>query len=223
MVVKSKITLTIFTAGVIFLLGSIPAPASTYSFYSITNNTLANVEIGMAQLSVEVTDPSSDQVLFTFWNTGDDACSIAEVYFDDGFSLVGEPELIDKNNAGDPDVDFVTLANPPNLPGWDTADPVFEVTAAFTTQASNPAPHKGVNPGEFLGILFDLQEGYTLDDVLDELYTGELRIGLHVTGFDLGDGESFINNPIATPIPATVWIFGAGVVGLIGIRRKLSR
>jgi len=225
---KSKFFLTIFTAGVIFLLASFPAFASlyTYSFDNITNTIPANVAIGQAQLSVDVTDVTDEgvnpgQVLFTFWNKGQDFCSIVEVYFADG-TLLEIAALIDCG----PKVDFQEEANPPNLSGWNNADPPFvPTTAFFSTQADNPAPKKGVNPGEWLGIKFDLQVGLTFDDVLTELKNGDLRIGLHVTAFDLGESESFINNPISTsiPIPATVWMFGAGLAGLIGIRRKLVR
>jgi hypothetical protein len=28
--------------------------------------------------------------------------------------------------------------------------------------------------------------------------------------------------PTTTPIPATVWLFGAGILGLFGIRRKMK-
>lgn len=218
---KSKFFLTILTAGVIFLFGFSLASASTYtySFYNITNTIPANVAIGKAQLSVEVTDPGNNQVLFTFLNIGDDACSIAEVYFDDG-SLFGIAELIDKDNTGHPGVDFEPGANPPNLPNGDTVVPPFVATASFSSQANNPAPKKGVNPDEWLGIKFDLQTGRTFDDVLGDLSEGDLRIGLHVTAFDLGESESFINNATAIPIPASVWMFGAGLIGLIGIRRK---
>ena len=220
---KLKFFLTISITGLLFLIGSFPACASTYNFYSITNTIAENVAIGEAQLSVDVTneDVGSNQVLFTFWNSGPDACSIAEVYFDDG-SLLSLSELYDKDNHGDPGVDFEEGANPSNLPNWDNAVPPFIATAAFSSQANHPAPKKGVNPGESLGILFNLQGGQDYDDVLAELANGDLRIGIHVTAFVLGEGESFINNPTPTPIPATVWMFGAGLVGLLGIRRKLA-
>lgn len=220
---RPKFLFSLCIAGIIILLGSFSAFASmyTYSFYNITNTIPANVEIGKAQLSVDVTDigVASNQVLFTFWNKGDDSCTISEIYFDDG-SLLGIAELIDKNSGGDPGVDFDEGANPPNLPNWDNAVPPFIATASFSSQANNPAPQKGVDPGEYLGIIFNLQTGRNFDDVINDLSTGDLRIGLHVTNFELGESESFIN---IVPIPATVWIFGAGILGLFGIRRKLSR
>jgi len=219
--VKSNFLFSVFAASVIFLSASAPADAALYSFYNITNTIAENVEIGISQLSVEVTDPGSDQILFTFRNIGDDACSISEVYFDDG-SLLGIAELIDEGHAGgDSGVDFEPGANPSNLPSGNNAVPLFEATANFSSQASNPAPDWGVNPGEYLGILFNInseQSEQTFDNVITELNSGALRIGLHVTAFELGESESFINT---VPIPATAWMFGAGLVGLIGIRRKL--
>ena len=42
-------------------------------------------------------------------------------------------------------------------------------------------------------------------------------------GFDLGNGSksvrlTYVANPV--PIPAAVWLFGSGLLGLIGIIRK---
>jgi len=222
---KLKFSFAMIFAGMLFLIGSSQAYASLYNyeFYSITNTINENVAIGEAQLSVDVTDEGVNlgQVLFTFYNTGPDACSIAEVYFDDG-SLLGIAELIDKDyTGGDDGVDFEFGANPSNLPSGNNATPPFAASVGFySSQAVPPSPDWGVNPSESLGILFYLQSGQTYDDVIDDLSSGALRIGLHVTGFALGESESFINT---VPIPSTVWIFGAGIIGLFGIRRKLAR
>ena len=64
---------------------------------------------------------------------------------------------------------------------------------------------------------------------LDYGHTGEItfddnleitRLKIHDAGIlDVGMDDLFIQ---AVPIPGTVWIFGAGLVGLVGVRRKLS-
>ena len=58
-------------------------------------------------------------------------------------------------------------------------------------------------------------------DVIAELTDGRLRIGLHVQGFGNGGSESFVNNPV--PVPAAVWLFGSGLIGLVGVARRKRR
>jgi hypothetical protein len=194
--------------------------AATLSFDCITNNIAGDCAIGESQLSVDVTSYSATQVLFEFNNTGLSASSITDAYFDNG-SLLGLAFLIDADEgSGDPGVDFTQGASPGDLPGGNNASPAFVATAGFTADSDPPTQPNGVNPGETLGIVFDLQGGGTFADVLSELASGELRIGIHVQGFGTGGSESFVNNPI--PIPAAVWLFGSGLLGLAAVaRRKL--
>ncbi len=185
------------------------ATIETFGFYNITNNNPGDAAIGEAQLSVEVSDEYIDQVLFTLINSGPEASAISEVYFDNG-TLLGIASII--NNP--PDVVFVEDASPGELPGANLINPPFETTLGFLAESSPPPPQKGVNPGEEVGILFDLQAGGTYDDVISELYSGDLRIGIHVIGFESCGSESFVN----VPEPATMALLGIG--GLALFRRR---
>ena len=206
-----KTTVTLLTIATAALLTAIAAPAGaneTYGFKAITHNYAPNAAAGEAQLFVQVSDlgfnGSNNQALFTFINAGPVSSSITDIYFDDGH-LLGIASLIDADNTGDPGVDFGVGANPQNLPGGNIYG--FGATAAF--DADNPGPAKGVNPGETLGIIFDLKDNMAYADVIDSLIDQSLRIGVHVHSFNGGGSESFMNIP---PVPAP----GALLLGSIG-------
>jgi len=211
-------------------------------------------QIGETQLFVGVTDygqsQGNAQVLFTFYNVallGTDPSSITDVYFEDG-ALMGLTSLIDADDGtgGDAGVDFSPGASPGDLPGGNFLDPSFVATQEFNADSdSGPGgvQPKGVNPGESLGVVIELQNGLDFDDVLDSLAAGvaktagistvgtdlegvaPLRIGIHVQGFADGGSESFINtgaipdpfNQTLVPIPAAAWLFGSALLGMVGV------
>jgi hypothetical protein len=195
------------------------AAAITYTFYGITNNdpTGAAIAAGEAQLSVGVTDAGNGQILFTFFNSGPAASSIADIYFDDS-SLLSSFQII--NGSG---VSFSPDANPSNLPGGNTTSPAFAAT--FSADSDAPAQSMGVNPGESVGILFDLQPGSTFADAIAALNNGDLRVGLHVQDFAGGYSEGFINGPpIALSLPDTLILFGTGsLVAVVAALRRRRR
>lgn len=189
-----------------------PAQAATFGFGCITNTLSANCATGESQLFVDVIDAGAGQVLFTFSNIGSNASSIADVYFDDG-TLLGIAS-IDNTSSG---VSFSQGASPGNLPGGNMVG--FAATAGFTADSNPPVQPNGVNPGEYLGITFDLLSGVSYADTINALQSGtDLRIGIHVQGFGNGGSESFVNTVI--PVPAAVWLFGSGLLGLVGIARR---
>lgn len=196
----------------------------TYSFIHIAESgdgptQLADGAIGEGQLFVEVDDPnpSDGQIDFIFTNIGLEASSITDVYFDDGTllsiaSITNTPSL----------VQFSQLASPPDLPGGNNLLPPFVTTLGFSADSDPPTESFGVNPGESLVITFDLQAGGVLNDVIDELASGVLRIGIHVQGYDSGGSESFVNNGVI-PAPGAILLgsIGVSLVGLLRRRKTL--
>lgn len=227
---KKSIIAAIALAFSLFCVAAEAAP--TYSFVNITNNNAGDAAIGEAQLFVELFDDSypdvdPGQIKFAFSNIGHAASSITDVYFDDG-ALLGIASIVNTPGL----VVFSQLATPANLPGGNTASPPFVTTAGFSADSDPPVQPLGVNPGEFLGIIFDLQADRDFADVVDNLASGALRIGIHVQGFPNGGSESFINNGIVDgngngngkiPAPGALVLgaIGMGCVGWLRRRRTL--
>ena len=200
--IKRIAQISLLSLGTLLLFAG-SAAATLFGFFNISNNIAGDAAIGEAQLFVDVTD-SAGQILFTFSNTGPAASSITDVYFDDG-ALSGIASMI--NTVGL--VEFTALASPGNLPSANDASPPFVTTMGFSADSDPPTQPLGVNPSESLGILFDLMAGQTIADVVSQLNTGQLRIGIHVQGFASGGSESFVN---IIPEPGAVTLFGIGLL-----------
>lgn len=207
-------------------LCSISAAGPTYSFTNITNNNTGDAAIGEAQLSVELFD-LGNSAQFVFSNSGPLSCSITDVYFDDGSNSIFATmiDFSDIDNS-DPGVAFSPIATPGNLPGGSAAPWYFSTTAGLSADSDAPIPLNGVNPGETVGLTLTFANGANFTDLLNEMASGDLRIGLHVQGFASGGSEAFINNGggiAVVPVPGALLLSGIGtlIVGVLRRRQKV--
>jgi hypothetical protein len=150
-----------------------------------------------------------EQVDFTFYNISSIRSSLARIYFDDG-SLLGIANVFNG-----PGTSFSHIyPGPGNVPGASLLDPKFVADREFSIGAVSPPPENGVNPpppNEWVQIKFDLESGGTLEGVVEELNSGELRVAIHI--INLPDGSS--NSAIAVPEPATMMLLALGTIPMI--------
>lgn len=200
-------------------LGSFAADAATYNFVGVSNSSATNTSAGVNQLSVGVLAVGTTGVSFTFNNVGSNAMSVADVYWDDQAGVLGSMGAITSSSG----VSFSNGASPPNLPAGQN----IGFSATGSADSNPPVQPNGVNPGEWLTIVWSLISGATYSDVLAALdlggdQSGSLRIGLHVQGFANGGSESFVNGtpPAPVPVPAAGLLLLGALGGLAAMRRK---
>ena len=210
---------------------STEARAVIYNFEAISDNSGVSGWVAQ-QLTLEVTDYGTsggfDRVLFEFINeVGYSDGIIGTVFFEDG-ALLGISEVLDiDNNPGGyyGGVDFKTPLNPASkqFPAGGTLVPPFVTTEHFWA-TEDGAVANGVNPGEKVGLVFNLEGGANFDSVITAIGLGftnpnpngdtSLRIGVHVQNLPPGTARS--DSFILTPIPGAflLGILGLGVAGV---------
>ena len=180
---------TVVAAGFVAVstaLAAGPAQAIQFNFDNVSNNDVFNAGVGEVQLSLDVTDAGNGRALFSFANVGSELSSITQIYWDDDASVLDDIFDIDDSVNG---VAYNLGARPRNLPSGNSSG----FRADFSIEPDAPVQPNGINPGESLGVIFDLSS--TFDDLIAALSDSSLRVGFHVQGFENGGSESFINNP----------------------------
>ena len=192
--------------------------AATFSFNCITFNSDSNCASGASQLALTLSDDGNGKVDFRFANTGAQASSITDIYFDwktPGLALT--PGLITQS-AG---VSFDWDATPSNLP----AGNAIAFHSDLGLDSNVPTQPSGINPGEWLNIAF----AGSLADLVQGLQSNALQVGLHVQGFSNGGSESFVNgsggSTVSVPEPSVLAMLGVGLplIGFTLRRRKRTR
>ncbi len=196
-------------AVIVFLVCTAPVQAVMYPFEVFTTNGDHYDDLGLDfRMDVANGDGIAE---FTFYNYSTIDCSLARIYFDDG-TLLG---ITDVSNSLGADFNEV-YPGPGNLPSGNLLDPPFVADKEFSIGGEATPSANGLDdPDEWVRITFELINGGTLDDVIDELNTGVLRVGVHVIAFPDGSSEG----AIAVPEPTTMCLLGLGALALLRKRR----
>jgi hypothetical protein len=168
--------------------------------------------------SMRVTDAgtsSSGRALadFTFRvNVTSRPSSICDTYFYNG-SVAGIAGITSSSG-----VSFAAGAAPGQLPGYSK-----DFTSLFTADSNSPVAANGVDRNnEWLTVRLMLTSGASFAQLLQQLNSGAMTVGLHVQAQGYGMSNSYVSTPVLVPVPAAA---GAGaatlaLAGLVGWSRR---
>lgn len=194
------------------VLGS--AGAASGAFYPlscVTQNSATNCN-SASQFTIEVADGGtslgSQTVAFTFRNAAIVESSIKTLFFDQSSPFLDSFRL----PTYSPGVLYLPTAKPKNLPGPVPFDTDFSLEKVGSIS-------NGVDrSSEFATIRLALSSGNTVNDVIDAMNTGGLRIGIHVGAFANGGSEVFLSQ---VPEPAAyAVVLALGLLVLFWKRRS---
>lgn len=226
-------------------VGSMGAQAAMVSypgFTRITSDASTNIagQFSMT-LYTEGMDPygpltnvDGSDVLLTFNNAVGTASEVAEIYFDDGGGLLDFGTTTIINSLGGTNTSFQsTMVAPPNLPAGNSIPSSFggpfakPPSFAADSDVQGQPPNDGLDETtDIVGFLVEFSPGQDLDALVAAILDSTFRVGIHVRSIDGGPSDSFINGPedgvtppSQVPIPAAIWMFGAAILGLVGVAR----
>lgn len=186
----------------------------------ITSDSNKNCSSGEQLIITELNDLGSSLVQLNFYNDGDTNSVITSIYLEDTENLLSFSELIDSENGGHSGVSFSTSNNPKNLPAGNKPDVDFDATSGLSFTANPAGPKNGINSGEWLGIIFQLESGQNIDSLLSAFNEGDIRLGVHVTA-GKGISGSFASTTLTqVPLPASIIFFATAILVLLSFKRN---
>ncbi len=166
---------------------------------------------------------------FTFNNNSTASSSITDIYFD---SRPGDSALNFHyvSSIEGPGVNFSKNASPKSLPGGQELFPTFDKTPEYSVDSDRPVSHNGINPNEWLKLVFTLNYNKTIDDIILEISNGSssslqsLRVGIRIQSLPgpCDDSASAINCTEPIPEPASAAVLALGLVIMLRKNNKAA-
>jgi hypothetical protein len=172
--------------------------------------------------SVDIELIDENTVTTTFTNTSlVDGPVIESLHFESGAAdWISNPQWTNTDAPGNnvTDIVFTLAAKPSGAPGgqnigWSVSHKSGDTSYKF--DAASPSPFNGLNSGELLEIEWSFTGDFDL--FLSDITNGDSRFSAHIHDCSGSNSCSAVS---AVPVPAAAWLFGSGLLGLVGIARR---
>ena len=199
--------------GTILSLMAITVHADLFGFDTVTTNSpYRGAVAGQMFMDANALGAGMSSVAFT--NIGLLASTVTEIYFGSNESLNLNLDSILYECVG---VDFdISGATPENPPGFEEFGNWWSITIA-AAEAENPQAHKGIDPFECLALQISYDGAFSFSELIQ---LGQLQVALHVTGMPDGESDTFVNDTIVIPEPASLALIGISGLLLGFVRRR---
>jgi hypothetical protein len=206
-----KSILTLIVVSSLFVVTA-PLQATLHSYPLVIFNDATLAADPSLNFYVDVLDAGPGKVDFEFHNASTMDSTIARVYFDDGLGLLSDFSIPSITN--DTGTIFSEDATPGNLPSGNTLSPSFN--AVFSAGADEPPAQNGIDPTEWVKITFDIENGHTFSEIINQMNDSTMRIGAHI----ISVGREEVSVSAVTPEPATIALLGLGALSLLRNRSR---
>jgi hypothetical protein len=143
---------------------------------------------------MDISDVSERRIMITFHNRASAACAISDIYFVDGDTFSISVQSARNTGTGGSPACIIDIAS-----GIQQSAPdPYHDSSTYQVARRHPEGVSGMQDGikqdESLGIVFDLQAGVTLADIVSALSKGILNIGLKLLGAVEGPAGILVND-----------------------------
>ena len=172
-----------------------PASGIRLGFRPVSGSAGDRDSSGDTEFFMDITDIRDRRIMITFQNRARTHCAISDIYFMDGdvfsISVQNARDGVDSAHAPACAIDLATGRQ-------QSAPNPYHDSSAYRVARHNledpAAMADGIKQNESLGIVFDLQAGVTLADIIGALSRGTLNISLKLLGVSSGSDGVLVND-----------------------------
>jgi len=171
-----------------------PASGIRLGFKPVSGYSSGSDCLGETNFFMDISDISERRIMITFHNRASAPCAVSDIYFMDGETFSISVQSVRNTDAAGSPVCAVNIATGIRQSAPDPCHDSSSCPVSTHRPEDVAELQDGIKPNESLGIVFDLQAGVTLADIVSALSKGTLNISLKLLGASQGPAGILVND-----------------------------